>query len=114
MYPFPHFRYFTFGTPTIPDIYWNSYSYEERIKKLCCEYHKLIHFVDAMVDTVNSQYVMIEDMKDELAEIVSDTIKNDPEVNAQIMEKVDAYLDSVMVGTTYKQINEHGFVYDAD
>lgn len=101
MYPFPHFRFFPFGTPTIPDIYWNSYSYEERIKKLCFEYAKLITFTDSMVDTVNAQYAMVEDMKDKLPELVDEDVSAElqrliesGELQDMVREAVDAWADA--------------------
>jgi hypothetical protein len=74
MYPFPYFRAFTDYTPVIPEIYWNVYSQEERIKKLCMEYAKLIAFTDSMVDTVNEQYEIIEDMKQRFPELVNEDV----------------------------------------
>jgi hypothetical protein len=56
MYPFPHYGDFTAFTPVVPELYWNVYSAEERIKALCMEWVKLTAFTDAMVDTVNEQY----------------------------------------------------------
>ena len=111
LYPFPYFRAFMFGTPTIPDIYWNAYSYEERIKKLCCEYDKLIKFTDSMVDTLNSQYEEIESINDNLPELIIQALET-PELKAIIMEKVQAYLESMTKGSTYGQIKENGFIYN--
>lgn len=71
---FPHYRNFAFGTPVIPDLYWNAYSYEERIKKLCCEMFRLIDFTDAMVDLVNDQYVSIEELRLNMPELIDDAV----------------------------------------
>lgn len=60
--PFPYFRDFVWGTPVIPDIYWNAYTYEERIKNLCMEYAKMIEYLDAFADTFNLD-------KDDIAEL---------------------------------------------
>lgn len=111
MYPFPHFRGFTAGTPTIPDIYWNCYTHEERIKKLCCEYSKLIAFVDSMVDVINSQYEIIEELQDTLPEVVAEVLEQDDTIHGEIIDIVQAYIDSLTVGTTYDTINQRGFVY---
>ena len=113
VYPFPYFRNFTTGTPTIPDIYWNCYSNEERMKKLCCEYDKIVKYLDAMADTVNSQYRIIEEINDNLPTLVADAVANDTNIRNMIAEKVQQYLDGTMVGTTYKDMTDHGFIYSS-
>ena len=110
MYPFPYFRNFVYGTPVIPDIYWNAYSNEERIKKLCCEYAKLIEFTDSMVDTVNSQYEAVQDINNNIADIINQAIE-DGEFDSVISDVVQAWIDSNHIGTTYNQLDTYGFIY---
>lgn len=111
VYPFPYFRNFTTGTPTIPDIYWNCYSYEERIKKLCCEYDKITKYLDAMADTVNSQYVAIEEINDNLVDKIIQAIDGDPETKQAILQAVQDYINSMTVGHTYQSLKDNGFLY---
>lgn len=110
LYPFPYFRNFVYGTPVIPDIYWNAYSYEERIKKLCMEYAKLIEFVDSMVDTVNDQYRQVEEINQKVEEIINQAIA-DGEFDDIITNAVQAWLDARNVGTTYGELKDNGFIY---
>ena len=110
LYPFPYFRNFVYGTPVIPDLYWNAYSYEERIKKLCMEYAKLIDFTDSMVDTVNSQYEQIEDINNHVYDIIHQAIV-DGEFDSVVQDAVQAWIDSRAVGTTYDDLKNHGFLY---
>lgn len=110
LYPFPYFRNFVYGTPVIPDIYWNAYSYEERIKKLCIEYNKLIEFVDSMVDTVNAQYAEIENINDHVEQIINQAI-DDGAFDTIISDAVQAWLDARSVGTTYGELKNNGFIY---
>lgn len=109
---FPHYHEFDNWTHTLPQLYWNVYSPEQRIKALCMEYEKLVCFTDSLVDTVNAQYAEIEEMKRQLPTIVADTLKNDPEIHADILAKVDEYLNDLLVGRDYKTIAEHGFIYN--
>lgn len=110
-YPFPHYGSFVWGTPTIPNIYWNAYSYEERIKKLCMEYAKLICYLDELVDTVNKQYEDIESINDNLVDKIKEAIDSDHEVAAKIDAAVAEYINSKNKGTTYGEIKTNGFIY---
>lgn len=74
IHPFPYFRGFTQYTPTIPTLYWNVYSQEQRIKALCMEYAKLIAFSDSMVDTLNDTFDIVEDMNARLPELIDDSV----------------------------------------
>lgn len=56
MIPFPHYGDFTAFTPVVPELYWNVYSAEERVKALCMEWVKLTAYTQALADTVNEQY----------------------------------------------------------
>lgn len=71
---FPRYVDFTDFTPVIPEIYWNVYSSEQRIRALCCEWVKLVAYVDGMADTVNDQYKIIEDMEARLPELVNEDV----------------------------------------
>lgn len=69
--PFPHYPDFTNFTPVIPELYWNVYSSEERIRALCLEWVKLTAYIDDMADTVNDQYAIIEDMQARLPQLIN-------------------------------------------
>lgn len=40
-------------TPVIPKLYWDVYSQEERIKRLCKEYDKLTHYASELAQYLN-------------------------------------------------------------
>lgn len=111
-YPFPYYASFTWATPTIPNLYWNAYSQEERIKNLCMEYGKMVAYLDAMADTLNSQYQVIEEINDKLPEMVSEVVTTDPGIKKSIEDTVKAYIKGMTEGTTYKEMTDHGFVYN--
>ena len=112
VYPFPYYSAFTWATPTIPNLYWNAYSQEERIKNLCMEYGKLTAYLDSMADTINSQYSIIEDINDKLPGMVAEAVSTDPNIMQSVEDTVRGYLDSMSIGTTYKDITDHGFIYN--
>ena len=111
-YPFPYYSAFTWATPTIPNLYWNAYSQEERIKNLCMEYGKMTAYLDAMADTLNSQYQTIEEINDKLPSMVAEVVTTDPDIRKSIEDTVNAYIESMTKGTTYKQMTDHGFIYN--
>lgn len=74
----PYFRSFMFGTPVIPDIYWNAYSYEERIKRLCCTLSNILEYLDSVADAVNQNAKDIEEL--------------DATVEDRIQEGVERYI----------------------
>lgn len=111
-YPFPYYSAFTWATPTIPNLYWNAYSQEERIKNLCMEYGKMVAYLDAMADTLNSQYQTIEEINDKLPSMVAEVVTTDPDIRKSIEDTVKAYIDGMTEGTTYKQMTDHGFIYN--
>lgn len=98
---FPHYENFTDFTPVVPKLYWDVYSQEQRIKALCMEYVKLVAFTDAMVDTVNDQYAIIEDMQARLPELINDEVRAEleamietGELNQIVAEAVEAWADA--------------------
>lgn len=111
-YPFPYYSAFTWATPTIPNLYWNAYSQEERIKNLCMEYGKMTAYLDAMADTLNSQYRTIEEINDKLPSMVAEVVTTDPDIRKSIEDTVNAYIEGMTKGTTYKQMTDHGFIYN--
>lgn len=111
-YPFPYYSAFTWATPTIPNLYWNAYSQEERIKNLCMEYGKMTAYLDAMTDTLNSQYRTIEEINDKLPSMVAEVVTTDPGIRKSIEDTVNTYIEGMTKGTTYKQMTDHGFIYN--
>lgn len=57
------FNGWTHFTPTIPEFYWNVYSSEERIKKICCELHKLCEYANMLGDNINIDHQLIEELQ---------------------------------------------------
>lgn len=59
---FPPYAGFTDYTPTIPKLYWNVYSQEQRYHAICKELHKLICYVDAVGDVTNENAEAIAEL----------------------------------------------------
>lgn len=50
-------------TPALPDFYWNVYSAEERIKKLCMELHKLCDYANMLGENINIDHQLINELQ---------------------------------------------------
>lgn len=59
----PYFAGFTEFTSTIPKLYWNVESQEQRILTLCKQLHKLICYIDCVAEHVNIDHNEIEKLK---------------------------------------------------
>ena len=59
----PNFWGWTQYTPVIPKLYWDVYSQEERIKRLCKELDKLCHYASYLAGLISANVDAIEAMK---------------------------------------------------
>lgn len=61
----PGYAGFTSFTPTIPKLYWDVYSQEERIKRICMELHKVVEYATAMNANIELNHEMIDNLAKE-------------------------------------------------
>ncbi len=59
----PPFYGWTKFTPALPSFYWDVYSAEERIKKMCLEIHKLCEYVNMLGDNINIDHKIIQELE---------------------------------------------------
>lgn len=79
----PAFMGWTAYTPVIPKLYWDVYSQEERIKRLCMEYDKLMHYASHIAKELNDLSQEINDILQELQEKIDNQLE---EQNKKIEE----------------------------
>lgn len=65
--PFPFWDEYT---PTLPDIYWDVDSHEERIKKLCLMLHKLVEYADYLGENINLDHNTIEELQEQFQQFI--------------------------------------------
>lgn len=65
--PYPFWNAFT---PTLPDLYWNVDSHEERIKKICLELHKLTEYADYLGENINLDHATIEELQESFQKFI--------------------------------------------
>lgn len=58
--PYPFWNKFT---PTLPALYWDVDSHEERIKRICLELHKLVEYADYLGENINLDHETIEQLQ---------------------------------------------------
>jgi hypothetical protein len=57
-------------TPTIPKLYWDVESQEERIKKICKELHKLCEYANYLGENINLDHETIEKIYEEFEKYI--------------------------------------------
>lgn len=56
-------------TPALPNFYWDVYSAEERVKKICFELDKLCNYANMLADNINIDHTLIQELQNALANI---------------------------------------------
>lgn len=103
---FPYFAGFTEFTPTIPKLYWNVESQEQRILALCRQLHKLICYIDYVGDKVVLNHEDIEGLKAEFEKFKESGFEDyyEDQLNAWIDEHmadiISRYVKQVFFGLT--------------
>lgn len=80
----PNFWGWTSYTPVIPKLYWDVYSQEERIKRICMDFDKMTHYSSMLAEEINKTNDNLSDL--------SVYVKGD-EFKAQIEAAVDKWVD---------------------
>ena len=65
--PYPFWNAFT---PTLPGLYWNVDSHEERIKKICLELHKLTEYAGYLGENINLDHKSIEELQESFQKFI--------------------------------------------
>lgn len=93
----PPYAGFTAFTPTIPKLYWDVYSQEERIKSICRELCKVIAYAQACGAQVNANEAEIEALAQEIAEF-KETFADEFQTyyEERIAEWLNAHLEQII------------------
>lgn len=68
---FPPIRGWQDYTPVIPKLYWDVESVEQRIKQLCREYDRIVHYLDLIQQVASSNDKELQAQIDELADALA-------------------------------------------
>ena len=61
--PIAPFWGWTQFTPALPSFYWDVYSAEERVKKICMELHKLCEYANMLGENINIDHELINELQ---------------------------------------------------
>lgn len=106
----PIYSGWTQFTPTIPKLYWDVYSQEQRIKELCCNYSKAEQYLDFVAKLTNDwvgEYTdEVQAKLDEFEELLWNGLEH--AVDIWIKENLD-YIFEKTVKQVYFGLNEEGY-----
>ena len=91
--PIVPFWGWTQNTPALPEFYWNVYSAEERIKKICLELHKLCDYANMLGENINLDHESINELQQSFEKFVESGF--DDYYREQIETWVSDNLDSL-------------------
>lgn len=83
-------------TPALPDFYWDVYSAEERIKKLCLELHKLCDYANMLGENINIDHVLIDELQHTFEEFMASGF--DDYYKEQVARWIDENFQTIMNG----------------
>lgn len=101
--PFPFWNAYT---PTLPDIYWDVDSHEERIKKICLMLHKLVEYADYLGENINLDHATIEQLQEQFQKFIDGEYTEYYEqkiyewIQANFAELISAGIKQVYFGLT--------------
>lgn len=107
---FPYFAGFTEFTPTIPKLYWDVESQEQRILYLCKQLHKLICYIDFVGDKVNLDHDEIEKLKAQFRKFIESGFED--YYRDQIFAWIDEHMPEIMsraVKQVYFGLDNEGY-----
>lgn len=96
-------------TPALPDFYWNVYSAEERIKKICCELHKLCEYSNMLADNINLDHELIDELQQAFTKFMESGF--DDYYKSQVFAWIDSHLTDIIsniVGHVYFGLTSDG------
>lgn len=114
----PSYWGWTQYTPVIPKLYWDVYSQEERIKRLCKEYDKITHYISMLADSLNDINTNVDEILTEFETKITEQLQAQDEKITEQLEAQDAKIDTAIkdliayVEQTMNDIAEGQYTYD--
>ena len=109
--PIPIFEAWLGFSGSIPDIYWNTYSEEQRYKFLCKRIQMLVEYVNELGITLNTSMEEIEALAKEILDFKTDFYENfDEYFKEHVCEWLNTQL-TCLIGQAVKFV-QFGFTND--
>lgn len=106
----PWFAGFTDFTPTIPKMYWDVESQEQRIHAICKQLHKLVCYSDLLGEKINENHDDINELSELFAKFIASGF--DDYYAEQVAKWIDDHLQYIFEKTVkqvYFGLNEQGY-----
>lgn len=107
---FPYFAGFTEFTPTIPKMYFDVESVEQRYYTLCKQLHKLVCYVDFLGDKVNITKEEIDELKEQFQKFIESGFED--YYVQKIYQWIDEHMEDIMsraIKQVYFGLNDDGY-----
>lgn len=94
--PIAPFFGWTQFTPALPEFYWDVYSSEERIKKICCELDKLCKYANMLGENINIDHELINELQEAFTQFMESGF--DAYYKAQVAKWINDNFKVIMDG----------------
>lgn len=84
------FSPFLNGTPVVPDIYWDIYSNEQRLKWICCNLFRLIDYSNEQTDLINAYDKELEKVREYLKNEIAALEAEISKMNEDLQNKINS------------------------
>ena len=91
--PYPLWNQFT---PTLPNLYWDVDSHEERIKRICLELHKIVEYADYLGENINLDHETIDKLQHDFEMFMESGF--DDYYKEQVIRWIDENFNEIMDG----------------
>lgn len=98
-------------TPALPDFYWDVYSAEERIKKICMELHKLCDYANMLGENINIDHEIIKELEDAFTKFMESGFDDyyKQQVDAWINANFQTIMNSLMGKMLFFGLTDDGY-----
>lgn len=108
--PIVPFWGWTQDTPALPDFYWDVYSAEERIKKICMELHKLCDYANMLGENINIDHTLIQELQDAFTQFMESGF--DDYYKEQMIRWLDEHMQDIIkriIGHVFFGLTSDGY-----
>ena len=107
----PPFWGWTAFTPALPEFYWNVYSAEERIKKICLELHKLCEYSNMLGENINIDHGLITELQEAFEQFMASGFDDyyKVQVHDWIQQNFQMIMDGLLGHMLFFGLTESGY-----
>ena len=98
-------------TPALPSFYWDVYSSEERVKKLCLEFYKLCQYANMLADNINIDHTLIDELQEAFEQFMESGFDDyyKAQVHEWIIENFQTIMDGLLGHMLFFGLTQDGY-----